>query len=149
MIGVSLWSRDIIVYISDRSVYIFIVFFLMIRRPPRSTRTDTLFPYTTLFRSLAFYVKAVPCIRTGCTVCQRDYNNVICNNFLAERSFNCLISLENICAQGSFEVFQTTYRSIAVRSMHDHVDLEILGNSLNTLTKIGNAPCREREMQDV
>src|SRR3546814_16769741 len=28
-----------------------IVCFLMIRRPPRSTRTDTLFPYTTLFRS--------------------------------------------------------------------------------------------------
>src|SRR3546814_8241407 len=26
----------------------------MIRRPPRSTRTDTLFPYTTLFRSTAF-----------------------------------------------------------------------------------------------
>src|SRR3546814_4801596 len=30
--------------------YVFF-FFLMIRRPPRSTRTDTLFPYTTLFRS--------------------------------------------------------------------------------------------------
>src|SRR3546814_1569577 len=30
---------------------IFVVFFLMIQRPPRSTRTDTLFPYTTLFRS--------------------------------------------------------------------------------------------------
>src|SRR3546814_15651801 len=29
----------------------FFLFFLMIRRPPRSTRTDTLFPYTTLFRS--------------------------------------------------------------------------------------------------
>src|SRR3546814_4229099 len=28
-------------------------FFLMRRRPPRSTRTDTLFPYTTLFRSSA------------------------------------------------------------------------------------------------
>src|SRR3546814_9237495 len=28
------------------------MFFLMIRRPPRSTRTDTLFPYTTLFRSV-------------------------------------------------------------------------------------------------
>src|SRR3546814_5562978 len=27
------------------------LFFLMIRRPPRSPRTDTLFPYTTLFRS--------------------------------------------------------------------------------------------------
>src|SRR3546814_14506082 len=30
-----------------------VFFFLMIRRPPRSTRTDTLFPYTTLFRSQA------------------------------------------------------------------------------------------------
>src|SRR3546814_10133479 len=30
---------------------LYFVFFLMIRRPPRSTRTDTLFPYTTLFRS--------------------------------------------------------------------------------------------------
>src|SRR3546814_11553353 len=31
--------------------HFFAFFFLMIRRPPRSTRTDTLFPYTTLFRS--------------------------------------------------------------------------------------------------
>src|SRR3546814_15688826 len=31
----------------------YLFFFLMIRRPPRSTRTDTLFPYTTLFRSVA------------------------------------------------------------------------------------------------
>src|SRR3546814_19855369 len=32
-------------------MFIFFIFFLRIRRPPRSTRTDTLFPYTTLFRS--------------------------------------------------------------------------------------------------
>src|SRR3546814_18216164 len=32
------------------------LFFLMIRRPPRSTRTDTLFPYTTLFRSTIRHV---------------------------------------------------------------------------------------------
>src|SRR3546814_1835683 len=32
-------------------IFFFCFFFLMIRRPPRSTRTDTLFPYTTLFRS--------------------------------------------------------------------------------------------------
>src|SRR3546814_18768642 len=31
----------------------------MIRRPPRSTRTDTLFPYTTLFRSLDFFDRTV------------------------------------------------------------------------------------------
>src|SRR3546814_15076425 len=32
---------------------VFVFCFLMIRRPPRSTRTDTLLPYTTLFRSPA------------------------------------------------------------------------------------------------
>src|SRR3546814_13344935 len=49
------WSFcDVVSYCAFRycrhpSGYLF--FFLMIRRPPRSTRTDTLFPYTTLFRS--------------------------------------------------------------------------------------------------
>src|SRR3546814_20751920 len=38
-------------------------FFLMIRRPPRSTRTDTLFPYTTLFRSNR---------RCACPVCRHE-----------------------------------------------------------------------------
>src|SRR3546814_20610650 len=33
-------------------------FFLMIRRPPISTRTDTLFPYTTLFRSVRLRIIA-------------------------------------------------------------------------------------------
>src|SRR3546814_10472713 len=36
---------------SHGSVLLVFVFFVMIRRPQRSTRTDTLFPYTTLFRS--------------------------------------------------------------------------------------------------
>src|SRR3546814_12123157 len=36
-------------------VFFFFFFFLMTRRPPRSTRTDTLFPYTTLFRSGNIY----------------------------------------------------------------------------------------------
>src|SRR3546814_15507535 len=39
---------------------IFIFFFLMIRRPPRSTRTDTLFPYTTLFRSCTYLLVTDP-----------------------------------------------------------------------------------------
>src|SRR3546814_7166110 len=37
--------------LSVDAVGVVFCFFLMIRRPPRSTRTDTLFPYTTLFRS--------------------------------------------------------------------------------------------------
>src|SRR3546814_16754548 len=44
-------------------LFCFFFFFLMIRRPPRSTRTDTLFPYTTLFRSILF-VTAKNIIRT-------------------------------------------------------------------------------------
>src|SRR3546814_20805986 len=43
-----MWSRCVY---SCFVVY-YCVFFLMVRRPPRSTRTDTLFPYTTLFRSV-------------------------------------------------------------------------------------------------
>src|SRR3546814_7222214 len=44
---------------------IFILFFFMHRRPPRSTRTDTLFPYTTLFRSSAAAAPAPQCSRPG------------------------------------------------------------------------------------
>src|SRR3546814_17572308 len=42
-------------------------FFLMIRRPPRSTRTYTLFPYTTLFRSRHFAPPCRPVLRLGWT----------------------------------------------------------------------------------
>src|SRR3546814_2788228 len=38
----------------------------MIRRPPRSTRTDTLFPYTTLFRSTIFSPKKPPAAPASC-----------------------------------------------------------------------------------
>src|SRR3546814_14602438 len=37
----------------------------MIRRPPRSTRTDTLFPYTTLFRSLCLSIPTWQWVRGG------------------------------------------------------------------------------------
>src|SRR3546814_4351570 len=37
----------------------------MIRRPPRSTRTDTLFPYTTLFRSLGKRLRRGSCIESA------------------------------------------------------------------------------------
>src|SRR3546814_11051251 len=47
-----MFSRSSVVILqSSSAVFSVCFFFLMIRRPPRSTRTDTLFPYTTLFRS--------------------------------------------------------------------------------------------------
>src|SRR3546814_9696994 len=54
------------------SVVMFFVFFLMIRRPPRSTRTDTLFPYTTLFRSIVVLATS----RTGHSSLPRKHHRV-------------------------------------------------------------------------
>src|SRR3546814_5727085 len=50
------------------SISLFVVFsffFLIIRRPPRSTRTDTLFPYTTLFRSHRHQALAAVVLEAG------------------------------------------------------------------------------------
>src|SRR3546814_10867220 len=44
-------SICLVFYVLMLLQFCFFSFLLMIRRPPRSTRTDTLFPYTTLFRS--------------------------------------------------------------------------------------------------
>src|SRR3546814_1561397 len=44
-----------------------LVLFLIRRRPPRSTRTDTLFPYTTLFRSTATGAFATPALAQDAT----------------------------------------------------------------------------------
>src|SRR3546814_12239252 len=48
------WLGVLLTYIVsvDWLIFRMLFFFVMIRRPPRSTRTDTLFPYTTLFRSV-------------------------------------------------------------------------------------------------
>src|SRR3546814_8243698 len=43
----------------------FVFFFLSIRRPPRSTRTDTLFPYTTLFRAGSAAIRTARRSRAG------------------------------------------------------------------------------------
>src|SRR3546814_2579662 len=51
------------------SVSYFCSFFLMIRRPPRSTRTDTLFPYTTLFRSHSLPPASAPFQRLPLSCC--------------------------------------------------------------------------------
>src|SRR3546814_20257948 len=57
--------RQVVLIVFIRSVRFFSFFFLMIRRPPISTRTDTLFPYTTLFRSPSQPPRQRPAIRRG------------------------------------------------------------------------------------
>src|SRR3546814_7851392 len=61
---------DMVVIIYD----CFVFFFLMIRRPPRSTRTDTLFPYTTLFRSRTVLRQAQHERREGISAPPREPN---------------------------------------------------------------------------
>src|SRR3546814_14709764 len=56
-IGYILYDNSILyIFLCLRYFLFFFFFFLTIRRPPRSTRTDTLFPYTTLFRSVVIPV---------------------------------------------------------------------------------------------
>src|SRR3546814_8028316 len=56
----------------------------MIRRPPRSTRTDTLFPYTTLFRSLIKLGRYV--LRHDTTVFVDEHEDGADHRFLAVHS---------------------------------------------------------------
>src|SRR6059058_6561038 len=61
------WSVLFTAMSTDTRETMYSFFFLIIRRPPRSTRRYTLFPYTTLFRSLAsrFQVDGQPVLRLG------------------------------------------------------------------------------------
>src|SRR3546814_4583823 len=63
----------------------------MIRRHPRSTRTDTLFPDTTLFRSLVEAATNDPPYRSGCKTVDRlhqpgQVSELHCNALLANRA---------------------------------------------------------------
>src|SRR3546814_8084391 len=63
----------------------------MIRRPPRSTRTDTLFPYTTLFRSAAQRQRIIPAgdavsAESGAAVAIGDVSKAHCCATVALRS---------------------------------------------------------------
>src|SRR3546814_3307840 len=65
-------------------------FFLMIRRPPRATRTDTLFPYTTLFRAIISDTKVAKISVVG--VGMKSHAGIAAGMFksLADRGINIL-----------------------------------------------------------
>src|SRR3546814_20023241 len=64
--------------------------FLMIRRPPRSTRTDTLFPYTTLFRS-GHISGAIAILAAGIHQIERAHLNGAIGLFLRAVMDHCAI----------------------------------------------------------
>src|SRR3546814_1332851 len=98
----------------------------MIRRPPRSTRTDTLFPYTTLFRS------TTPCCVRGpyrsarsalieSDVCPIFPNLALPSPFFARRSEEHTSELQSLM-RISFAVFclkKKNYGAVAVHRRRD------------------------------
>src|SRR3546814_15107927 len=97
------------------------IFFLMILRPPRSTRTDTLFPYTTLFRSLT----NAPCCRNSAMIHHerlrppsRDYPADEWN--IVEKGFHpeFLAQLETMLALGNGYLGMRDRKSTRLNSSH-------------------------------
>src|SRR3546814_14804916 len=135
----------------------------MIRRPPRSTRTDTLFPYTTLFRSLAELAEEIGglAVRGDIT----DEGDLAALADAAVARFGHLDIALNATGWGLLKPFlETTKEDIEriaalqftgpilfyqamLRRMRD--DGSIIQISSATASKIGRASCRERVCQYV
>src|SRR3546814_21053252 len=99
----------------------------MIRRPPRSTRTDTLFPYTTLFRSTSSYPQDMSRVVT--------MNRVI--TAVLERPYDSRSS-QQVVAQVDRNVYGGHGRSILIPRGSRIIGPASGGN------EIGRAPCRAR-----
>src|SRR3546814_20569036 len=80
-------------------------FFLRRRRPPRSTRTDTLFPYTTLFRSIR--PAAIPPSTASCS-CHNGSRSACCGCSPARRCRHCACSRERTAALTRVVQWRTT-----------------------------------------
>src|SRR3546814_17377124 len=108
----------------------------MIRRPPRSTRTDTLFPYTTLFRSS----RRRPCVRT-----------VAARGAAFERlQAQVGVALDLVGALG--DALDLMVEFLDPPRQVPHLDLELLhlGEQVREHRReIGRASCRERVGQYV
>src|SRR3546814_12266869 len=113
----------------------------MIRRPPRSTRTDTLFPYTTLFRSSRGF-ESLPVRHWPLTQAPHPPS---CNRF--SPSHRCSVA------------FNLRLRVLPFDDTADFPGVhDLLGNGLHScfrnavriaLAEIGRASCRERVCQYV
>src|SRR3546814_14674427 len=117
-----------------------VLFCLLIRRPPRSTRTDTLFPYTTLFRSY-FYAQS-------CGACE------IFAPILKSLSMNSGFNVVDVSMDGGPNREFPNY----VVDVGQHAKMGLTTKATPTLVisetvprrpEIGREPCRERVWQDV
>src|SRR3546814_18529766 len=104
----------------------------MIRRPPRSTRTDTLFPYTTLFRSRSHSLE-----RTNMTYC---VGMLIEAGLVMMADTRTNAGVDNISVYRKLHIYEGDDRFIAIATA---------GNLSVTQSKIGRESCRGRVCQYV
>src|SRR3546814_10309620 len=103
----------------------------MIRRPPRSTRTDTLFPYTTLFRSIDIIRKALSSpVRQIAQNAGHD-GAVVSGNLLREndesKGFNASTDVyENLVAAGVIDPTKVVRTALQDRSEEHTSELQSL-----------------------
>src|SRR3546814_18013306 len=106
----------------------------MIRRPPRSTRTDTLFPYTTLFRSSSGAAAAAPLDQAGRTEILTNAARLIETRYV-DPANGARIAAALLNARGKWA---------------DVTDPKQFAEQVTRwLRKIGRASCRERVCQYV
>src|SRR3546814_18937660 len=118
----------------------------MIRRPPRSTRTDTLFPYTTLFRSMSSF-------RPGPMVELSDTRTLLVEGLkLAAKTFQAARA-----ALGWVSSEMDEFVVHQISKVHTAAFVDLLGIDPKKVlpvfpelgNKIGRASCRERVCQYV
>src|SRR3546814_13472098 len=128
----------------------------MIRRPPRSTRTDTLFPYTTLFRSVFVDLAGSQLHRDYARLDGRHRRRVVCENrHLAERSrdhdFGDLLGNEKTLRRDELEIEGVSHGGSLLHVFHAKARRDGSAPAWNTqaASEIGRASCRERVCQYV
>src|SRR3546814_13718241 len=119
----------------------------MIRRPPRSTRTDTLFPYTTLFRSHPPGNRAEKPVLTAISVCGR--RAVLGWNADVLFATRILVSIPKPSvgiSRGSDKLSHWGWRDVV--SVQSTCGPPWLNGARSRSGQIGRASCRERGWND-
>src|SRR3546814_18419038 len=84
----------------------------MIRRPPRSTRTDTLFPYTTLFRSIWKVAFSRPKLGEMDTELFKEWFQAFAQNA------GITLHVENLYGENNHHIVETCYKGLARALRH-------------------------------
>src|SRR3546814_5532724 len=105
-------------------VFFTLIFFLMIRRPPRSTRTDTLFPYTTLFRSSDTEVDGIIPIATASLQTTDIKGNAVVNPCVKNSAIRVIASVFDRSEEHTSELQSLMRISYAVFCLKKKKDRE-------------------------